>query len=385
MAYTKVFAIRARLDDRVKYAVNGEKTELNEKIGYAADLVKTSSVRFVTALNCKSAETAFDVMRKTKEKFGKTGGVLGYHFIQSFAPGEVTPEQAHEIGCEFARRLFGEDFESVIGTHLDKAHPHNHIVVNSVSRTDGHKYHSSPESYYNDVRGTSDELCRENDLSVIAPQGKGKHYAEWKAEQGGKPTVRGVIRADIDTIIGQAYHGYKIGRVFDISQTHGKAGVPALSLKDNTPEMEAALSRLLDSAGVPVVTDAAMYQDAFYDPKAQRITVSTRLSDSKTFAALAREIVHAGIHDRGRYPYYSREDCAMDAECVSYMLCRNFSIDVPQPNVSRVGQAFDGMEAQDRRSVVDSLQKYFRRLQKDIQREISPQERKQPEQNRTVR
>ena len=205
MAYTKIFAIRARLDDRVKYAVNAEKTELNEKIGYAADLVKTSSVRFVTALNCKSAETAFDVMRKTKEKFGKTGGVLGYHFIQSFAPGEVTPEQAHEIGCEFARRLFGNDFEVVIGTHLDKAHPHNHIVVNSVSRTDGHKYHSSPESYYNDVRGTSDALCRENDLSVIAPQGKGKHYAEWKAEQGGKPTVRGVIRADIDAIIHQAY------------------------------------------------------------------------------------------------------------------------------------------------------------------------------------
>ena len=205
MAYTKIFAIRARLDDRVKYAINGEKTELNEKISYAADFVKTGSVRFVTVLNCKFAETAFDTMRKTKEKFGKTGGVLGYHFIQSFAPGEVTPEQAHEIGYEFAQRLFGEDFEAVIGTHLDKAHPHNHIVVNSVSRTDGHKYHSSPESYYSDVRGTSDELCRENDLSIIAPQGKGKHYAEWKAEQGGKPTVRGVIRADIDAIIHQAY------------------------------------------------------------------------------------------------------------------------------------------------------------------------------------
>ena len=205
MAYTKIFAIRARLDDRVKYAINGEKTELNEKISYAADFAKTGSVRFVTVLNCKFAETAFDTMRKTKEKFGKTGGVLGYHFIQSFAPGEVTPEQAHEIGCEFARRLFGEDFEVVIGTHLDKAHPHNHIIVNSVSRTDGHKYHSSPESYYNDVRGTSDELCRENDLSVIAPKGKGKHYAEWKADQGNKPTVRGIIRADIDAIIHQAY------------------------------------------------------------------------------------------------------------------------------------------------------------------------------------
>ena len=205
MAYTKIFAIRTRLDDRVKYAVNAEKTELNEKIGYAADFVKTGSVRFVTALNCKSAETAFEAMLRTKEKFGKTGGVLGYHFIQSFAPGEVTPEQAHEIGCEFARRLFGENFEVVIGTHLDKAHPHNHIIVNSVSRTDGHKYHSSQESYYNDVRGTSDELCRENDLSVIAPQSKGKHYAEWSAEQDGRPTVRGIIRADIDAIIQQAY------------------------------------------------------------------------------------------------------------------------------------------------------------------------------------
>lgn len=205
MAYTKVFAIRARLDDRIKYAVNGEKTELDERIVYTADSEKTDTVRFVTTLNCRPAETAFAAMQKTKKKYKKTGGVLGYHFIQSFAPGEVTPEQAHEIGCEFARRLFGNDFEVVIGTHLDKAHPHNHIVVNSVSRTDGHKYHSSPESYYNDVRGTSDALCRENDLSVIAPQGKGKHYAEWKAEQGGKPTVRGVIRADIDTIIGQAY------------------------------------------------------------------------------------------------------------------------------------------------------------------------------------
>ena len=174
MAYTKVFAIRARLDDRVKYAINGEKTELDEWIVYTADPEKTDTVRFVTTLNCRSAETAFAAMQKTKKKHKKTGGVLGYHFIQSFAPGEVTPEQAHEIGCEFARRLFGEDFEAVIGTHLDKAHPHNHIVVNSVSRTDGHKYHSSPESYYNDVRGTSDALCRENDLSVITPQGRGK-------------------------------------------------------------------------------------------------------------------------------------------------------------------------------------------------------------------
>ena len=184
---------------------------------------------------------------------------------------------------------------------------------------------------------------------------------------------------------GRQYHGYKIGRVFDVTQTHGKAMPAPQALRDNTPEMDAALRRLLDSAGVSVVTNGTMYQDAIYDPQAQCITVSTRLTDSQTFAALSREIVHAGIHDGGRYPYYSREDSAMDAESVSYMLCRNFGIEIQTPNVSRVGQAFDGMEAQDRRSVVDSLQKYFRRLQRDIQREISPQERKQPEQHRAAR
>ncbi|MBR0313297.1 MAG: relaxase/mobilization nuclease domain-containing protein [Oscillospiraceae bacterium] len=209
MAYTKVFAIRNRLDKRVNYAVNGDKTILDDKIEYAINYAinpeKTEEVRFVDALNCDSIETAFDEMRATKQKFKKTGGVLGYHFIQSFAPGEVTPEQAHKIGVEFARRMFGDQFEVVIGTHLDKAHPHNHIIVNSVSFVDGHKYHSSPESYFKEIRATSDALCRENDLSVIAPQGKGKHYGEWKAEQDGKPTIRGMIRADMDAIIAEAY------------------------------------------------------------------------------------------------------------------------------------------------------------------------------------
>lgn len=205
MAVTKVFAIKRRMDDRVKYAVDREKTALDSKIVYATNPEKTEQVFFTDVLNCDSVDTAFQEMQSTKRRFGKTDDVLGYHFIQSFAPGEVTPEQAHEIGMEFARRMFGERYEVVIGTHLDKAHLHNHIVINSVSFVDGQKYHSSPESYYNEVRGTSDELCRENDLSVITPQGKGKLYGEWKAEQDGRLTVRSIIREDIDRIIGEAY------------------------------------------------------------------------------------------------------------------------------------------------------------------------------------
>ena len=205
MAITKVFAIRVRLDDRVKYAVNGEKTELDSGIAYAVNPEKTEQNFFVSALNCSSSETAFSQMMDTKRTFGKTGGVLGYHFIQSFAPGEVTPEQAHAIGMEFSRQLFGTDFEVVIGTHLDKHHLHNHIVINSVSCADGRKYHSDPAGYYNKVRAISDAICRENELSVIAPKGRGKHYAEWSAEQQGKPTIRSMIREDIEGIITEAY------------------------------------------------------------------------------------------------------------------------------------------------------------------------------------
>ena len=205
MAITKIIAIRDRLDKRVNYAVNGEKTALDTGITYAANPEKTEQYFFTSAINCDSCETAYTEMQATKSRFGKKGGVVGYHFIQSFAPGEVTPEQAHAIGVAFAQRLFGERYEVVVGTLLDRAHLHNHVVVNSVSFVDGKKYHSSPGSYYFEVRSTSDTLCRENDLSVIAPQGKGKHYAEWKAENTGKPTIRGIIRGDIDSIIGEAY------------------------------------------------------------------------------------------------------------------------------------------------------------------------------------
>lgn len=205
MAITKIIAIRDRLDKRVNYAVNGEKTTLDTGITYAANPEKTEQLFFTSAINCDSCETAYTEMQATKSRFGKKGGVVGYHFIQSFAPGEVTPEQAHAIGVAFAQRLFGERYEVVVGTHLDRAHLHNHVVVNSVSFVDGKKYHSSPSSYYFEVRSASDILCRENDLSVIAPQGKGEHYAEWKAENTGKPTIRGIIRGDIDRFIGEAY------------------------------------------------------------------------------------------------------------------------------------------------------------------------------------
>ncbi len=211
MAYTKIFAIRADLSYTLRYAVNPEKTTgmesgLPEMVDYALNPKKTEERLFTSALGCQSPETALAEMQATKQRFGKTGGILGYHIIQSFKPGEVEPALAHEIGVELARRCFGEKYETVVGTHLDRGHLHSHIVINSVSCVDGGKYHSNRGSYHRDIRGISDQLCREYGLSVIgAPAGRGKHYAEWQAEKEGRSTGGSMVRADIDDAIRVSY------------------------------------------------------------------------------------------------------------------------------------------------------------------------------------
>ena len=126
--------------------------------------------------------------------------------MQSFAKGEVTPELAHQIGMELAERLLQGKYEAVITTHLNTEHYHNHIVFNSVSMKDGKKYHSNSRSYYEDVRKTSDALCLKYGLSVIEPKnGKGKSYAQWMAEQDGKPTWRTSIRLDIRDAVAESF------------------------------------------------------------------------------------------------------------------------------------------------------------------------------------
>lgn len=201
MAVTKVLFIRSRLDDRVSYVTNEKKTALDGKIEYAINENKTEQRLYEAAVNCASPETAYQEMMSTKERWGKTGGVLGYHIIQSFAVGETTPDEAHEIGVELTRRFFGDRFEAVIGTHLNTDNLHNHIVINSVSFKDGGKYQSTKANLYR-IREISDVLCREHNLSVIlSPQGHGMNYAEYMAQKAGKRTWLDAIREDVDNAI----------------------------------------------------------------------------------------------------------------------------------------------------------------------------------------
>ena len=219
MAYDKIRVIHTRLDNSLRYVMNAEKT---------VDGV-TGAV-LVGGINCQP-ETAYRDMMQTKRRWDKVNRpIQGYHVIHSFAPGEVSPEQAQAIGMELARRLVGDRFEAVVSTHTDHAHVHCHIVFNSVSCTDGKMFRDNFKAYYGDIRGISNDLSRENDLSVIEPKGKGKHYAEWNAEKNEKPTVRGLIRQDIDAALADAFtlqsfyealqkRGYTIKRGANVKHT----------------------------------------------------------------------------------------------------------------------------------------------------------------------
>ena len=203
MAYDKIIPIRRRLDHCLAYAANEHKTDLAAALHYIGNERKTApphADRLRTGINC-TVETAYAEMQATKRRWNKCGGILGYHIIHSYAPGEVTPQEAHAAGVEFARRLLGERYEAVVATHLDREHLHCHIVFNSVSLVDGSKYRSDFKSYFGTLRGTSNAVSRERGLSVIEPEHEGRHYAEWDAEKHSRPTVRGMVRADVDAAL----------------------------------------------------------------------------------------------------------------------------------------------------------------------------------------
>ncbi len=208
MAYDKIIPVRRRLDRCIDYVLNPEKTDLSQVLEYISDRSKTLTpdgrAVLETAVHCH-LKTAHREMQATKERWSKPGGVQGYHLVHSYAPGEVTPVQAHTLGVEFARKLLQDRYEAVVSTHLDRAHIHCHIVFNSVSFVDGKKFRDNFKAYYGDIRGISNAVSRENGLSVIDPVGGGKSYAQWDAERKGKTTVRDLIRQDIDAALEAAF------------------------------------------------------------------------------------------------------------------------------------------------------------------------------------
>ena len=220
MATTGIWKIEKRLDNVLDYTTNVEKTKHNENynnnyydlhnvIEYVESDYKTEEQLLVSGINC-SPKTALEEMSITKEQYGKTDGILGFHAFQSFAEGEVTPEQCHAIGVRLAEEMWGDRFEVVVSTHINTNHYHNHFVINSVSFKDGKRYYDKRETYA-ELRRLSDSLCEEYGLSVIQekPCRNSKiNFANYQKDLNNKVNYYSIAKEDLDRAIGMATSYY---------------------------------------------------------------------------------------------------------------------------------------------------------------------------------
>ena len=187
MAVTKIHPIKSTLKQALDYIENPDKTD---------------GKMLVSSFGC-SYETADIEFEMLLAQAMQKGNNLAHHLIQSFAPGEATPEQAHEIGRRLADEVLQGKYPYVLTTHIDKGHVHNHIIFCAVDMVNCRKYVSNKQSY-SFIRRTSDRLCREQGLSVVKPgRDRGQSYAEWDAQRRGR-SWKAKLKIAIDAAIPQA-------------------------------------------------------------------------------------------------------------------------------------------------------------------------------------
>ena len=200
MATTGFWPVKNRLKEVIDYAHNPDKTtdkkfldeDLYAALRYVEDDKKTDQTMYVSGINCPK-QRAYQCMMATKRRYGKLGGNVAYHGYQSFVSGEVTPEEAHQIGLETARCMWGKDYEIVVTTHLNTDNLHNHIVVNSVSFRTGRKFENHISDHYK-LREISDKVCSERGKSVL-PMSKftGSRKKDYWVHKNGCLTHRDIL------------------------------------------------------------------------------------------------------------------------------------------------------------------------------------------------
>lgn len=239
MATTSLWHIEGRLKDLIDYVENPEKTRTDNPnlqplwdiFSYVSRPEATEQGEYVSAINCLK-EIALQQMILTKRQYGKENGYIAWHGYQSFKPDEVTPEQAHEIGLQTAKEMWGDRFQIIVATHLDKDHLHNHFCFNSVSFIDGGKYNYS-KTELRKLRHVSDRICAEHGLSVIENPHKAPSRQVWVDEKSGKPTRYNVYREDVREAINFSRRPYYMeeylrrkGYITDFTGAHWKIRLP---------------------------------------------------------------------------------------------------------------------------------------------------------------
>ena len=174
--------------------LHGIRSTLNKSIEYIIDPRKTRNGSLVISNGCstsgQTAQTEFENVRKQGSGRSK---ILAQHIIQSFAPGEITPEEAQVIGLEFCQKLLGENYQYILATHVDHEHIHNHIIVNNTNSNTHNTFETEfnqgkkSERAWAKVRELSDEICKKYCLSVIQnpENNRGKTHYEWDMSRQG--------------------------------------------------------------------------------------------------------------------------------------------------------------------------------------------------------
>ena len=257
MAVTKIKPIKSTLSKALDYIENPDKTD---------------GKMLVSSFGC-SYETADIEFEYTLSQALQKGNNLAFHLIQSFEPGEVDYQKAHEIGKQLADAVTKGQHEYVLTTHIDKGHVHNHIIFCAVNFVDHRKYNSNKRSYYG-IRNMSDKLCRENGLSVVVPGkgSKGKSYAEYQAEKTGT-SWKGKLKIAVDALIPQVS---SFEELLQRLQAAGYEIKPGKYVSCRAPGQEQAIilheaaARSLKAAGIAKLPNLAALQSEYEALQAQK-------------------------------------------------------------------------------------------------------------------
>ena len=226
MAVTQLYNRTTNLNGLIEYVMNGDKTD---------------EMKYVSGVNCLP-ETAYEEMIATKNRFNKgKEKIIGYHLIQSFKEGEVTPEVAHELGLEYVNEVFGKDFEVVVATHLNTDNVHNHIVINSVSLKTGKKfydYHASRDY----LRIVSDCICQYYGLSVLEDK-IWKHKGAYKRFAKENPYMQ-MVKSDVDRCLEAALYERDVEkRMKELGYSYSNDYEQGLVVIDNTRDRKVYLQK----------------------------------------------------------------------------------------------------------------------------------------------
>ena len=182
-------------------------TAISDILNYVENPEKTDNGRLITCYQCDSRIADAEFLFSKRQYAAKTGrqrgadDVIAYTIRQSFAPGEITPEEANRLGYELASSFTKGKHAFIVCTHIDKAHIHNHIIWNSTTLDHSRKFRNFLGSG-RAVRRLSDTICVRNGYSIVdSPNRRGKGYNKWLGTKA--PSHREQIRAVIDAALAQ--------------------------------------------------------------------------------------------------------------------------------------------------------------------------------------